>query len=80
MSQLDGTNGEVYSGALYFPTSNLKYGGDASLSEYLIIVAWQIEFNGNVTVQNYTLLPGGGGPIHSADPGPVSETGESDGT
>ncbi|HLI62500.1 MAG TPA: pilus assembly protein TadG-related protein [Terriglobales bacterium] len=64
-NSFDGTNGEIYSGILYFPTGNLDYAGDASIGQYLNMIAWDYEFNGNPTLLNYN-LPGGQSPFKSA--------------
>jgi Flp pilus assembly protein TadG len=63
-STFGGNSAQVYTGALYFPTTAITYKGTPSLSaDSMIIVGWTLEFRGNATLSNYTLLPGGSGPI-----------------
>jgi hypothetical protein len=67
VNSFDGSNGEVYTGALYFPTTPVKYTGSTSLSAYSIIVGWQIEMVGSSTLNDdYSSLPNGASPIHTA--------------
>ena len=66
-SSFGGTSGQTLVGAIYFPSTLVTYNGTPSLSTVsTIMVGWQLEFRGNVTISNYTFLPGGGGPIHGA--------------
>jgi Flp pilus assembly protein TadG len=66
-SSFGGSNAQTLVGAIYFPSTLVTYNGTPSLSTVsTIMVGWQLEFRGNVTISNYTFLPGGGGPIHSA--------------
>ena len=67
LNTINGSNGAIYTGALYFPTTPLRYTGTPVNNAYEIIIAWTLEFNGNTTITNhYTLLPNGGSPIQSA--------------
>jgi len=55
-----GTNGQGYTGALYFPAANLYYGGTSSAAAYSIVVADTLTFQGTpVFNDNYSSLPGG---------------------
>lgn len=66
-STFGGNSAQVYTGALYFPTTQITYKGTPSLdSMSTIMVGWTLEFRGDATLNNYTLLPGGGGPIPGA--------------
>lgn len=66
-SDFGGNSGGVYTGALYFPTTSISFKGTPNLvSTATIIVGWQLKFKGNSGLVNYTLLPGGRGPIQSA--------------
>ena len=68
LNTIDGSNGAIYTGALYFPKTPLRYTGTPVNNAYEIIVAWTLEFNGNTTITNhYTLLPNGASPIQSAE-------------
>jgi Flp pilus assembly protein TadG len=63
-STFGGNSAQVYTGALYFPTTQITYKGTPSLSSMsTIMVGWKLEFRGDATLSNYTLLSGGGGPI-----------------
>ena len=67
LNTFDGSNGAIYTGVLYFPTTPLRYTGTPVNNAYEIIIAWTLEFNGNTTITNhYTTLPNGGSPIQSA--------------
>jgi hypothetical protein len=65
-SDFGGTNGETYTGALYFPTTGLSYKGTPGLNAYTIMVGWTLDFRGSTNITDYKFLPGGGGPIHTA--------------
>jgi Flp pilus assembly protein TadG len=66
-STFGGNSAQVYTGALYFPTTQITYNGTPSLSSMsTILVGWKLEFRGDATLNNYTLLSGGGGPIPGA--------------
>jgi len=67
LNTIDGSNGAIYTGVLYFPTTPLRYTGTPVNNAYEIIIAWTLEFNGNTTITNhYTTLPNGASPIQSA--------------
>lgn len=66
-STFGGSSAQVYTGALYFPTTAVEYKGTPSLSTLsMILVGYTLEFRGNATIQQYTFFPGGGGPITTA--------------
>ena len=66
-SSFGGTSGQTLVGALYFPSTLLTYNGTPGLSAVsTIMVGWQLAFSGDVTISQYTFLPGGGGPIQGA--------------
>ncbi len=66
-SDFGGNSGGAYTGALYFPTTSISFKGTPNLTTtQTIIVGWQLEFKGHSSLANYTLLPGGRGPIQSA--------------
>lgn len=66
-SDFGGSNGTGLIGSLYFPTTSITFEGTPSLvSTATIIVGWKLEFKGNSSLVDYTLLPGGRGPIQSA--------------
>jgi Putative Flp pilus-assembly TadE/G-like len=66
-SDFGGTNTQVYTGSLYFPTTQIIYRGTPSLAaDSMIMVGWRLQVRGNVTISQYTFLPGGGGPINTA--------------
>jgi hypothetical protein len=60
-NDLTGNTGAKYEGALYFPTTDLKYAGGADGSaKYTIVVARKLEFVGNSTFKNdYSALANG---------------------
>jgi len=62
-STLDTSVG-TYVGALYFPTTSLKFSGSSVIGTSTILVAWQLEFNGNTTL-NANGLSDTGSPIKS---------------
>jgi Flp pilus assembly protein TadG len=65
-NSFDGSNGELYAGALYFPTTPLTYTGSTQLSAYSIIVGWQITMVGTVSMgDDYSSLTDGS-PVRSA--------------
>ena len=70
VNTIDGSSGAVITGALYFPTTPLKYAGSTTLlSPYTIMVAWKLEFAGSANTSifvDYTSLPNGASPIHSS--------------
>ena len=65
-SDFGGTNSQVYTGALYFPTTGISYKGTPSLDAATIMVGWTLDFRGDTKIIDYLLLPGGGGPLRSA--------------
>jgi hypothetical protein len=66
-NSFDGSNGEIYTGALYFKTTTLSYTGTTSLNAYAILVGWQISMVGTSDLNNdYSSLPGGVSPIHTS--------------
>jgi hypothetical protein len=65
-SDFGGTSDQVYTGALYFPTTLISYKGTPGLESYTIMVGWKLEFRGTVVIDDYLLLPGGVGPIRNA--------------
>jgi hypothetical protein len=65
-SDFGGNNDQVYTGALYFPTTLISYKGTPGLESYTIMVGWKLEFRGTVVIDDYLLLPGGVGPIRNA--------------
>jgi len=66
-SIIDGGKGELYTGALYFPTTTVTYRGNATFPPYLIIDAWQIRMKETSAIgDTYESLPNGASPIHSA--------------
>jgi hypothetical protein len=64
-SSFDGTSGNNFSGAFYFPTTDLTFSGTPNVADAAILVGWQIEFNGNAQLSD-TLLPSGVSPLSSA--------------
>lgn len=68
VNTVDGSSGANITGALYFPTTPLKYtGSTATNSAYMIMVAWTLEYVGSsVLNDNYSSLPAGASPIHSS--------------
>jgi hypothetical protein len=65
MSSFNGTSGNNFSGAFYFPTTNLTYAGTPNLSDAAILIAWEIEFNGNAQL-NDNLIQGTQSPLTTA--------------
>lgn len=66
-NSFNGSGGAIYTGALYFPTTPLVYTGSTTLNAYTILVAWTVNVVGSATISdNYSSLPGGASPIHSA--------------
>jgi hypothetical protein len=66
-SSFNGSGGNGFIGAFYFPTTKLKYTGTPvpTVSNSALLVAWQIEFNGSAQLNN-KVLPGGLSPLSSA--------------
>jgi Flp pilus assembly protein TadG len=66
-SNFDASHEELYTGALYFPTTPVRYTGSATFPPYTIIDAWKITMVGTSAINNiYTSLSSGGSPIRSA--------------
>jgi hypothetical protein len=64
---VNGSATSNFTGALYFPATQLTYNGSGPLSAYTILVANTILLNGSSTINdNYTSLPGGVSPIANA--------------
>jgi hypothetical protein len=64
---INGSNGTVFNGALYFPKAQLTMNGSNSASSaYTILVVWNLVMNGTDTFNdNYAALAGGS-PVHRA--------------
>ena len=65
---VDASNGQVFTGTLYFPTTALKYrGAPLLLNPYELLIAWKLEFQGRTQINNhYDTLPNGASPIRNA--------------
>ena len=62
-----GSNGMVYTGSLYFPTTGLTYTGAQVVNPYELLVAWNLTLLGNTVLSNnYSSLPNGSSPIATA--------------
>ncbi|HZP23171.1 MAG TPA: hypothetical protein VFB04_06980, partial [Terriglobales bacterium] len=64
-SNINGTAGATFTGAVYFPGTDLTYSGNPSVDVSSLIIAYQITINGNTSI-NDNLVTGGGSPIHTA--------------
>jgi hypothetical protein len=64
-STFDGTSGASFTGALYFPTTNIYFKGTPNFQSQVAIVAWELEFKGNANIQD-NFLPNFGSPIPGA--------------
>ncbi len=64
-SSIDGTAGATFTGALYFPGTNVTYAGTPNVQVSSAIIGWQLTFSGNTQI-NDDLLIGGGSPITTA--------------
>jgi len=64
-STFNGSGGASFTGALYFPTTNVLFSGTPNFQSQVAIVAYQIEFNGNANIVA-TFLPDNGSPIPGA--------------
>ncbi len=59
-STITGNSTSTFDGAIYFPTTNLSFGGNSSATGYSIVVANQLSLSGNSSLgANYTSLAGG---------------------
>jgi hypothetical protein len=57
---ITGQSGSTFTGALYFPTTTLKYAGGTASGGYTVVVADQVQFVGNSSFSNdYSSLTGG---------------------
>jgi Flp pilus assembly protein TadG len=66
-SYINGSRGAVYTGTFYFPTTALTYYGAKALDPYELMIAWQLTFKGNTTIENnYSSLSDGASPIANA--------------
>jgi hypothetical protein len=64
-SHVSGSNGASFIGAMYFPGTPLVYSGTPGLASSTVIVAWQLEFSGDTTINN-DFLNNGLSPLKSA--------------
>jgi hypothetical protein len=64
-SNINGTAGATFTGALYFPGTDLMYAGTPGVDVSSLLIAYQITISGNTTI-NDNLVTGGGSPIHTA--------------
>ena len=64
-SNINGTAGATFTGALYFPGTDLTYSGTPGVDVSSLLIAYQITISGNTTI-NDNLITGGGSPIHTA--------------
>jgi Flp pilus assembly protein TadG len=63
-SNFVGSSAQGYAGSLYFPTTELTFKGTPSLaSTATIMVGYKLHFTGDTSIENYTYLSTGGGPI-----------------
>ena len=59
-SAITGNATSTFDGAIYFPTTQVTYGGNSSVNGYSILVANQLVMNGNASVgNNYSSLANG---------------------
>jgi hypothetical protein len=59
-STISGNSASSFDGALYFPTTQVTFGGNSSTNGYSIVVADRLLLSGNSTVgSNYSSLSGG---------------------
>lgn len=62
-----GSSAQGYTGSLYFPTTGITFKGTPSIaSTATIMVGYTLDFRGNTSIENYTYLSTGGGPITGA--------------
>ncbi len=64
-STINGSTPASYTGALYFPGTNLTYSGTPSSVTPSLLIAWQITIAGQTSLSNQ-LLGAGRSPIHTA--------------
>ena len=64
-SKFLGTNSSSFTGAIYFPTTDVQFKGTPGLATHTVLVAWQLDFRGDASIDN-NILPGGGSPLKSA--------------
>ena len=66
-SNFKGSSAQGYTGSIYFPTTDITFEGTPSVaSTATIMVGYKLHFSGNTSIENYTYLSTGGGPIHGA--------------
>ena len=66
-NNVDGSRGQIYTGALYFPTTTLQYRGAPIVNPYELLIAWRLQFLGFTTLANhYQSLQDGGSPVQNA--------------
>jgi len=59
-SSIGGNSSSTFDGALYFPTTEVTFGGNSSASGYSIVVADELTVSGNSSIgSNYSSLTGG---------------------
>ena len=59
-STITGNSTSTFDGAVYFPTTQLTFGGNSSINGYSIVVADRLVLSGNTSVgNNYSSLAGG---------------------
>ena len=67
VSNFKGSSAQGYTGSIYFPTTEITFEGTPALaSTATILLGYQLHFKGNTSIENYTYLSTGGGPIHGA--------------
>ncbi len=67
LSTIDGSNGEVYTGAFYFPNTSINYIGSvgtAAVESPAFLIAQTIQMSGTVFFKSYVTNVGGS-PLHS---------------
>jgi Flp pilus assembly protein TadG len=66
-SNFKGSSAQGYTGSIYFPTTDITFEGTPSLSSTAtIMLGYKLSFSGNTSIENYTYLSTGGGPITGA--------------
>ncbi len=67
LSFFDSSNGATFTGAIYLPTTTLRFKGIPALGSYSPLVAWNIHISGTSNIKNNWLPPtGAGSPIPGA--------------